>query len=448
MISCSQDALDPTLSTVRDLEENPIESETDLMYLANGMYKRLRSVAYYGRDYVIFNEARTDNAYSAGYSNRFLTVSEMRINITDAYPADTWEAMYKVVLNANYIINAEGVIGDENNIADYKGQAYLGRALAHFDLAKLFGQQHITGQGGVSALTVPYITTYPKNSDEGLVFKAERNTLTEIRTKIYEDLDAAIERITNTDPMYFTKQAAFGYKSRVAMYFATFFPEDWQVAYDAAEEALLIGGGGATNVIELNDFIKQYEGNIAEKNSVFQLAMPSNDNLGNDCLSEMYNGLNYGDIVAQDATVDVYEEGDIRATVIGFDAYGDLKNLKKYPTYSDDVILMRYEELLLNAAEAAMHINLPEKALEYVNYIRSKRGVSEWESITLQTVLEERRRELMFEGMRFDDLMRTKQDVPENPMLAEEVMYGDSRIAFPIPQREINASGMPQNYGY
>lgn len=449
VISCSQDALDPTLSTVRDLDKDPISSETDLMYLTNGMYKRMRAAEYYGRDFVLFNEARTDDAYSAGYSNRFLNVSEMNVQVTDAYPADTWLAIYRVILNANHVINAEGITGNEEAIADYKGQAYLGRALAHFDLTKLYGQQHITGEGGKDALAVPYITSFPKNSDDALSFKFPRNTFAEVRKKIYEDLDLAIENISNTDPKYFTQKAAYGYKSRMAMYFATFFPEDWQVAFDAAQAA--IGGNAKGGVIEIGDFIKQFEGNIAEKNSVFQLAMPSDDNLGNNCLSEMYNGLAYGDIVAQDGTVNKYEDDDIRGTVIGYDAYGDLKNLKKYPTYSDDVILMRHEELLLNAAEAAMHINQPEIALEYINYIRGKRGVvlKKANEITLETVLEERNLELMFEGFRFDDLMRTRQDVPENPMIiGESPLYGDFRTAFPIPKREINASGMKQNAGY
>lgn len=446
-ISCSSDALDPTLYNDRDLDNSPISTETDLQYLLAGMYKRMRAAEYYGRDYIIFNECRTDNAYSAGYSNRFRNVSEMNVLITAAYPNDTWNAIYRVILNANYAILAENVSGNEEAITDYKGQAYLGRAVAHFDLAKLFGQQHVAEGGGANALTVPYIVNYPKNSSEGLEFNFDRIKLAELRTKVYQDVDKAIEMISNTDKKSFTKQAAYGFKSRMAVYFATFFPEDWQVALDAAEQAIAVGGG-ANSVIEKGDFIKQYEGNVVDVNSVFQLAMPSNDNLGNNCLSEMYNGANYGDIVAQDTIKSIFEPLDVRTEVYGLDSYGDFKNLKKYPTYSDDVIVMRYEEILLNAAEAAFNLGQTSKASEYVNFIRVKRGVDPFTVITIEDLLEERRRELMFEGLRFDDLMRLKQDVPANPVLTEEVLYGSSKLAFPIPLNEINASGMQQNIGY
>ncbi|MBA5793404.1 RagB/SusD family nutrient uptake outer membrane protein [Flavobacterium sp. xlx-214] len=444
IVSCSQDALEPELTTERDLDKNPIATETDMQYLVMGMYKKMRAAEYYGRDYILFNECRTDNAYSAGYSNRFRNVSEMNVLITAAYPADTWRTIYQVILNANYAIHAEGITGDENTIKDYQGQAYLARAVAHFDLAKLFGQQHVDGQGGANALTIPYVTTYPKNAQEGLAFGAERNTLAEVRTKAYADIDKAIEMIQNTNPKYFTKEAAYGFKSRMALYFATFFPEDWQIAYDAAKEVI----SGGDRVIGNLEFIRQYEGNVPDANTVFQLSMPSNDNLGNDCLSEMYNGLNYGDIVAQDTITSIFEDEDIRTQVYGYDAYEDFKNLKKYPTYSDDVIVMRYEEVLLNGAEAAFHLGKLDEALEFVNYIRAKRNVEAWTSITLEDLLEERRRELMFEGLRFDDLMRTKQDVPPNPVLLEDVAYGSYKIAFPIPLGEINASGMKQNSGY
>src|SRR5690606_38816381 len=98
---------------------------------------------YYGRDYIIFNEARTDNAYSIGSSNRFVTVSEMRVNDGDAYASDTWSQIYAVILNANHIITAENVTGDEDGINDCKGQDLVARAVGHFDLMKLYGQQHI-----------------------------------------------------------------------------------------------------------------------------------------------------------------------------------------------------------------------------------------------------------------------------------------------------------------
>lgn len=443
IISCSKESLEPELSTDRDLNTSPISSITDLEFLANGMYKRMRGVPYYGRDYIIFNEARTDDAYSIGSSNRFVTVSEMRVNDGDAYPSDTWLQIYRVILNANYIINAEGIQGNATIVDDYKAQALVARALGHFDLTKLFGQQHISGQGGVNAITVPFVDRAPNSSSDVLVASNMRETFADMRLKIYQDLDEAISKIQNSSvKTKITKQAALGIKSRIALYFATFYPEDYQVAYDAATDAIAEGG----EVISQANFLSQFSGNVIDGNSVFELAMPSDDHVGNEGLFEIYNGTAYGDIVAQASVLDIFESDDIRRSVL--DTVGaNLRNTGKYTAYADNVILMRYEELLLNAAEAAMHVN-PSTALDLINQIREKRGIDILTSVTLDDVLLERRRELMFEGFRFDDLMRLQEDVPSNPRLTDPYPYGHFRIAFPIPLSEINASGMQQNSGY
>src|SRR5690554_173856 len=444
VVSCSPESLEPELTTERDLNTNPISSISDLEFLTNGMYKTMRGVPYYGRDYIIFNEARTDNAYSIGTSNRFVTVSEMRVNIGDAYPSDTWLQIYSVISIANYIINnVDGVIGDEAQIGDYKAQALTARAMAHFDLLKLYGQQHVDGQGGTNALTIPYVTVPPKNSEEALVVSNVRNTMSEVREKIYEDLDEASGLIQNTaNKTKITRQATYGIKSRVAVYFASFFSEDWQVAYDAAVAA--IGEGGS--VIPASGFIAQFSGNVADANSVFELSMPSDDHVGNNGLFEIYNGNAYGDIVAQDDVEELFDDEDVRMGMLDFDG-SNLRNVGKYTAYADNVIVMRYEELLLNAAEAAMHLN-PSNALDYINEIRENRGLDALTSVSIDDVLLERRKELMFEGFRFDDLMRLGEDVPINPRITEAYSYGHFRLAFPIPLTEINASGMQQNYGY
>lgn len=444
VIACSEDSLEPELSTERDLTNSPVSSTTDLEYLANGMYKRMRAAAYYGRDYIIFNEARTDNAYSIGSSNRFVTLSEMRVNIGDAYPSDTWLSSYRVILNSNYIINAEGVVGDQDLIDDYKGQALVARALVHFDLMKLYGQQHISGQGGVNAITVPYVTVAPANSGVVQSMDVDRLKLSEIRTKIYADLDEGISKIQNTSvKTTITKQAALGFKSRIALYFATFFPADYQVAYDAAVDAMAEGGSVAPE----SNFFVQFQGNVIDANSVFELAMPPDDHVGNEGLFEIYNGNAYGDVVAQDNVETLFSNDDIRGEGIEVDSEGDLRNVKKYTAYADNVIVMRFEELLLNAAEAAIHV-APSEVVGFINQIRTNRGLTALTSATIDDVLLERRKELIFEGFRFDDLMRLQLDVPTNPRMTDTFNYGHYRTAFPIPLSEINASGMQQNSGY
>jgi len=96
-------------------------------------------------------------------------------------------------------------------------------------------------------------------------------------------------------------------------------------------------------------------------------------------------------------------------------------------------IFMRLSEVLLNRAEAYAHLGQDQLALDDVNTIRERAGLSGGELITtgnlaahgfasvLEAVLNERRLELAFEGQRRDDLMRNKIDLDRSFSSAQNV---------------------------
>jgi hypothetical protein len=70
-------------------------------------------------------------------------------------------------------------------------------------------------------------------------------------------------------------------------------------------------------------------------------------------------------------------------------------------------LAMRYGEVLLNYAEAAVELGVqPAKALECINKIRTRAGIPEKTALTLDDVRHERRVELAFENHRFWDIRR------------------------------------------
>jgi len=140
--SCSDSDLDPTLAQSKDLEAN-VKSAEDLKGILYGALNRMSASTYYGRDYIIITEVRSDNVYSNGNSNRF--INEARMDILPTQSNGVWSQLYSVIGSANIIINAADITGDAAEINHYKGQALALRALAHFDLVKLYGQQHVTG---------------------------------------------------------------------------------------------------------------------------------------------------------------------------------------------------------------------------------------------------------------------------------------------------------------
>lgn len=87
---------------------------------------------------------------------------------------------------------------------------------------------------------------------------------------------------------------------------------------------------------------------------------------------------------------------------------GLLRNNGKYPSahYSDNINLIRYEEVILSYAEALFEQGQTGDALTQLNLITKARGAQPWGAATKDNILQERTRELCFEGFRFDDLVR------------------------------------------
>lgn len=440
IVSCSSDSLEPSLVQSRDFNLNPPSTVKDLELLANGMYKRMVGVPYYGRDYIIFNECRTDNAYSNNASGRFLNVGTGTLTASAAYPTDTWTQIYRVVANANLIINSN-IEGSTAAVNDLKAQALVARALAHFDLLKLFGQQHVAGQGGLDALGIPYVKTYRDLSQ----LAPARNKVSEVKQFIYDDLNAALPLFGSTlDYTKINKQSAYAIKSRVAIYFS-----DWTTARDAASTAL---GMGTATIVPQSGFVSSFAADGKQVNSVFELVQLSNDNNGIDGLFQIYGPTNYGDVVINTTQnfQSIYDAGDIRnsASMIGT-ATSYLRNLGKYTKLATNTKVIRYEEIVLNYAEALLETGDAPGALIQINRIAALRGGNLHTVATKATVLLERRRELAFEGFRFDDRVRNGLGTPTSPRATAAFAYGDYRLAFPIPQSEINGNAnMKQNYNY
>jgi len=442
LYSCSKEALEPTLAQSKAVETS-IKTAEDLQGILYGAYNRMTSSTYYGRDFIIYGDARSDNAFSNGNSGRFVTIGAMTLGNNDAYSSDTWSQMYSVIASTNIIINAEGITGDEAKINHIKGQSYAIRALAHFDLLKLFGQQHVSG--GDQNLGIPYIDEYKGNN-----LLPARNTVTEVKTNIYDDLDKALslmsEALNDASKQSFSTYAVSALKSRVAVYF-----KEWSVAKTACEAVI---NSAKYQIIPAASFKNMWRTD-SPVNSLFELAFSSTDNANINGLQYIYRGTSYGDIQALTNLSDLFEANDVRGFVNGMLGYEGtkLRNLGKYPSldYSDEVYLIRYEEVVLNYAEALFELS-DANALTYLNMIPAARDATAYGSATKANIMLERRKELCFEGFRFDDLARTGSNIPlVSPFQQTHggPAYGDYKYAFPIPLVELNSnSNMVQNFGY
>jgi hypothetical protein len=115
-----------------------------------------------------------------------------------------------------------------------------------------------------------------------------------------------------------------------------------------------------------------------------------------------------------------------------------------------DIYLMKAESILRGAAPTA--VNGVMQTPDYlVNLLRTRAGAQTTTGVTLDTLLNERARELSWEGWRRDDLLRYGQYEVEYP-LPNDVLSMDKntyRRLFPIPINELKLNpNLVQNPGY
>lgn len=125
----------------------------------------------------------------------------------------------------------------------------------------------------------------------------------------------------------------------------------------------------------------------------------------------------------------------------------------KYPIdYSNtenadnDYVFYRYADVLLMKAEAQLRNGNAGEALTIVNDIRTQRGVEAFTELTEDNLLDERARELYWEGHRRQDLIRFGKFL--DPWTAKQAS-GPERLLFPIPPTALAVNpNLSQNPGY
>jgi hypothetical protein len=137
----------------------------------------------------------------------------------------------------------------------------------------------------------------------------------------------------------------------------------------------------------------------------------------------------------------------IRADKYAYDyAYsgGDAKH--EGAAGDNDWALFRYADVLLMKAEALLRTGKNAEALDIVNDIRAARGASALGSLTLDNLLDERGREMYWEGWRREDLIRFGKYLQP---WQEKPSDDPKNILFPIPNNQLAVNpNLVQNPGY
>lgn len=430
--------------------EQAVKTIGDLQGIILGAHDILNSAVLFGRDIHVGPEVMSDNAFSNSNSNRFVFQSQFNFVTTNAYSSGIWNNLYRAIALSNIVINnTSGLSGAQYD--HIVGQAYAIRAFSHMYLLKFFGQQWVTG--GNANDGIPYITSYAQGNNY-----PSRDPIADVWTKIGEDFEEATTLLNPaiTAPGTINFRAVKGLQSRYYLYTGQF-----DLAIAAADAIIGLNAYTITPSAGLGAAWASGTG----PNSLFEMVFISTDNPGFDSMSRILRATNYGDVEVTADLYDAYDPADARRgliTVVGAVYRMNGKYVDEL-TGTDNVRIIRYEEVLLNKAEALSRRNSGTDraaALTIINNLSAARGSARvYTDAEPLTVLSERRLELALEGHRLFDLARHGQAIRNVPIRvggglrfnnnASPILFGDHRFALPIPNAEINAnSNMTQNLNY
>jgi len=364
-----------------------------------------------------------------------------------------WAEIYEAINMANQIINAPfkpaPAVQDEYN--QIIGEAYAVRALAHFDLVRLFAQ-HYTFTAGASHLGVPIVTKFDIASNPA------RNTVAEVYAQVISDFNEAISLMTmdSGNSGRFSKDAAQALLSRVYLYMEDFV--------NAETLASAVINSGKYALVDSADYATMFCPGLSSE-AILEVINIQVDRYAFDHVGYMYQKIGYGDYLPSKDLLNLIDDNDVRKTTFVLDEelvgqYGDYR-VNKFPSEGEDngtdnIPVIRLSEVYLNRAEARAKLGNDAGAQADLNMIR-QRGLPTAPAITVtgQALLEdiaiERRVELCFEGHRIFDITRHKQNLVRVDCTAPvcTVNYPDDRFILPIPLVEMDVNpNMVQNPGY
>lgn len=484
--SCVNDWLDVAPSDGTDADA-ALTSSSDLDAARTGMYKALKGnssfVDYYGQQFFVYGDVHAGDDYqynNIGGSNRASFYYDMNYQTASEFNTSTvsWQSPYVVIGRANRIIAAAegGKLSDaveaKAKIEQYAAESKVLRALAHFDLVRIYGKPYTEDQG--ASLGVPLVTEVLESNA-----KPARSTVAEVYTQVVKDLTEAISSnalATETKPGYVSVWGAKAILSRVYLNMG-----DYANALSVAED--IIKNSGAA-LWTRDQYLKAWDASTPnESEFLFRLNVAgSDDNNDLNGIGNLQQRDGYKEMVATKKFVDMLtsDPKDVRndmflpakaekeVAVYGTNKVflnklrgqgGNLRNVTIVP-------IIRLSEVYLTAAECAFRNNDKTKAVEYLNDLVKNRTTTEAslatvDNITLERILIERRKELIGEGQRYFDALRNNETITRytseadkgwHKTLSKEAQSFNRdyfKAIAAIPQAEINANpNIKQNTGY
>jgi hypothetical protein len=483
-------------SCSRDLDLKPISASTSVTFYANtndftqGVYAAYNSLRTFPDRQLNLSETRSDNLYavSDGGVRDWEGINNFQKTIaSNPYINTAWSANYNGIYKCNVLLDQlqknGDVITDASLRKRMEAEARFLRAFYYFDLVRWFGK-------------VPLVDK-PITASEAVTIG--RNSVTEVYDLVINDLkfagDNLPESVVTAEKGRVTRYAAKGilalvYMTRSGPTYSIEGPglglSEWNQAATLLNE--IIGSNKFSFLSSYNSIFDFSNENNGEVVFDIQYVSGANPSLGSTFPSLLVpdtyfrslgkidqNGLSIRPV--SNSLFNSYEAGDTRKAYsiqTGYVYNGDAETRSFFKKYVDiskvpakaadwsvNYIVLRYTDVLMLKAECVLH-GAPGSQItdvdDVVNKVRLRGSLTTPKAnITLEQLMDERRREFAAEGMRWHDLVRSGLVTTVMPawIAADDIQhkvqtFQKEYIVYPVPQAEmdVNQGVFTQNAGY
>ncbi len=406
-----------------------------------GCYDALQSGGYYGLNYMIFGDLPADNLTHVGVTVTWGEFDNNIILADNGLVESTWVAIYRLLNRVNNALERIPAIDTVNMPAAQKNQAMAElkflRALAHYDLMRLFGP-------------VPIRTQAISPDEESL--NPPRRDIEDVLLLVNDDLNYAIENLSDAIIRgRASGTAARALKARVALH-QYYLTQNQNFLTQAVDQATAVINQPGLQLV--TDYATLF--NVeSESNSeaIFQVVYNDQDRnltaryFAHTSVEGRYEFAPTTFYLSSFDSDDVRNDASVK--MAGTAPYAVKFN--DVASGTDPVYVLRLAEMHLVRAEAMILLQgNTDDILNDINLIRQRANLQPVNLTSYQGLMNEvesqRQKEFAFEGHRWFDLVRTGRAIEVLDRVTNVNQY-----LFPIPQAEIIANGnqgMYQNDGY
>ena len=449
--------------------------------IVTGVYTAYMSSGLYSGYLTLLPDIQSDLVMAVeGNSNTYGEIYQWTFRPTNREIESIYAGLYTVIGRCNFYLDQVDALRetltndiDIQTLDQYTGEVYCARGLAYAELIKCFCEAYKGDEEAKNQLGVVLRTSYFKEEP------VKRANLKDSYARVIYDLEKAIELLDEDnsyyDSAYFTQAAAQAIRARVALYMG-----DWQTAVDYSTklinnterfELLLASYTVTSDGMNEVDYLWHYDSGYEVIWRIGYTSTSYGGALGQNFLS--FNNdytYYYPDYVPAQAALKLYNSADARYNAYfaelqtGYSHqlswpllikyYGNRELMSLYIYHVNMPKPIRLAEQYLIRAEAYCNLGKYSAAstdLSALRKARMKSGsstVSVSETNWLQTISDERVRELFMEGFRLNDLKRwgmgferTTQASVQAEGSRLKVDASNPRFVWPIPKHEIEAPG-------